>query len=338
MAGAKRYRAYYIEPGLADYSDEGIGLVLVQKTALDRMNPTFVGMPVVNFEHTDKEPEELFEMEASDVQEFADGVIAATGRDEGTGWYWADMLIWDDGTKVNLDNNGYSVSCAYDVTDAASGGSYHNVEYQEEVLDGVYKHMAVVPNPRYEEAWVIQNSKKEGSVGLLNNKKRRKNADQENEIKNTDDEMSNRYVMRKNGDRMPLNELVAQYKELKAAEDEEEMRMNEEDMVEVDGEEISVRDMMEAVGMMENPGDYMENEDDTDEEIMDNAVDPIDDKVEPVIDEQRQNAKRKRGRENMQKVRNAARKTAPVDFKVDTQATRIERGKSRYGSPVKQGV
>ena len=312
--------------------------MLVQKPALDKMNSTFVGMPVVNFEHTEKEPEELFEMDSQDVQEFADGVVAATGYDDQSGWYWADMLIWDDETKVNIDSNGYSVSCAYDVTDAAAGGSYHNVEYQEEVLNGIYKHMAVVPNPRYEDAWVILNSKpKETRVKVF--KKHRQN-EKDDEMKNTGEDMKDRYVMRENGDRMPLNELVAQYKEMKAEKADEEMRMNEEDIVEIDGEQISVRDMIEAVGMMKNPGD-MENEDD-DEEIMDNAVDPIDDDVYEVVDESRQNAKKKeraqKGKENMQKLRNAARKTSPIKIEVDTQATRIERGKARYGSVVKQEV
>ena len=337
MAGARRYRAYYIEPGLADYSAEGIGLVLVQKPALDRMNSSFVGMPVVNFEHTDREPDELFELEAADVEEFADGVVAATGYDTDTGWYWADLLIWDDQTQNNLDNNGYSVSCAYDVTNAASGGSYHNVDYQEEVLDGEYKHMAVVPNPRYEDAWVIRNSKPGGSAVGLRKKTRRENMPKLDETENGMDEMSNRYVKNAEGERMSLNELVAQYKEMKAANDEDEMMMNEDELIEVDGEQISVGDMMRAVQEMRNPGDHMQNED-TDEEAMDNAVDPIDDPVEPIVDESRQAARKNQGKANMRKVRNAARREAEFAIQVDTPADRISRGKQRYGSPVKQEV
>lgn len=335
MAGAKRYRAYYIEPGLADYTAEGVGLVLVQKPALDKMNPTFVGMPVVNFEHTDLEPDELFDLDAAQIDEFADGVVAATGYDPDTGWYFADMMIWDEETQNNVDNNGYSVSCAYDVIDAASGGSYHNVDYQEEVLDGQYKHMAIVPNPRYEDAWIIRNSKPTGGTAVLGKKKRRENMPKPDNMENTED-MDNRYVMRENGDKMPLNELVAQYKEMKAASNaEDEELLNEEDMVEVDGEQMRIKDMLTEMGMMENPGDHMVNADDEDD--MDNSVDPVDTDVEPVIDEKRQNA-RVKGKANMQKVRNAARRQAPVELKVDTPAARIERGRERYGSPVRQEV
>lgn len=340
MAGAKRYRAYYIEPGLADYSAEGIGLVLVQKPALDRMNSTFVGMPVVNFEHTDLEPDELFDLEQSAVEEFADGVIAATGYDDSSGWYWADMMVWDEDTQANIENNGYSVSCAYDVINSAGGGSYHNVHYQEEVIDGVYKHMAVVPNPRYEDAWVIRNSKSQGDAMPFGKKNKRKNGMPDpDEMSNEDMMEEEGYIMKEDGSKMPLSELVSAYRDMKASETAENGRMyNVDDMVNVDGEEVSIREMMEKT-TMENPGRHM-NEDDSDEEVMDNAVDPVDDDMEDVIDETRQNSaatKKHSGKENMRRVRNAAKKSAEMARPdIDTQSTRLERGKQRYGSVVQQ--
>ena len=337
MAGAKRYRAYYIEPGLADYSAEGIGLVLVQKPALDTMNPTFVGKPVVNFEHTDLEPEQLFDLDPNDVETFADGVVAATGYDEEEAWYWADMLIWDEETQRNLEQNGYSVSCAYDVENSQSGGSYHNVQYQEEVLDGVYKHMAIVPNPRYEDAWVIRNSKPGGTTVAFGKKKNRQNEMPKMDERENEDMMEEGYVMKEDGSKMPLEELVSAYREMSAAKMENGRMYNMEDMVNVDGEEVSIEEMMNVV--MKNPGMH-ENADDTDEEIMDNAVDPMDDDLEDVIDETRQNSKptKERARENMRRVKNAAsRESEPVKPNVDTRIDRINRGKARYGTPVRQG-
>lgn len=335
MAGAKRYRAYYIEPGLADYSAEGIGLVLVQKPALDAMNPTFVGKPVVNFEHTDLEPDQLFDLDPNDVETFADGVVAATGYDEKEAWYWADMLIWDEETQRNLEQNGYSVSCAYDVENSQSGGSYHNVQYQEEVLDGVYKHMAIVPNPRYEDAWVIRNSKPGGTTVAFGKKKNRQNEMPKMDERENEDMVEEGYVMKEDGSKMPLEELVSAYREMKSANMENGRMYNMEEMVNVDGEEVSIEEMMNTV--MKNPGmhENAEDEDDT----MENEADLFDVDMEDVVDESLQNSKpaKKKGKENMHRVRNAAMKDAePIKPNVDTQIDRLNRGKSRYGSPVQQ--
>ena len=335
MAGAKSYKAYFIEPGLADYSAEGIGRVLVQKEALDRMNPTFKGMPVVNFEHTDKEPEELFNLSPEELEEFADGVVAATGYDENKGWYYAKMMIWDKATQENLDNNGYSVSCAYDVTEAAGGGSYHNIPYQEEVLNGEYKHMAVVPNPRYENAWVIQNSKPGGTMfGNKNKKKRRQNMPEpEKDMENM--EMEEGYVMTEDGEKMPIGELVEMYRESKANENAGRM-YNEDDMVNVDGEEVSVKDMKAAMGgMRKNPGDHMDNEAD-EEEDMENAVEPTSEPLEEVVDETLQNRKSRKN-SNMNRVRKAAKTPFDITPGIDTEGERLKRGSERYGAPVNQG-
>lgn len=335
MAEPKRYRAFYIEPGLADYSAEGIGLVLVQKPALDKMSSTFVGMPVVNFAHTDKEPEDLFNLSPDELDEFADGIVAATGYDDESGWFWADMMVWDDDTQTNLEN-GYSVSCAYDVMNSApGGGKYHNVEYEEEVLDGDYKHMAVVPNPRYEQAWVIQNSKPGGNAVLRKNKKPRKNMTPPEDVENTEEEG---YVMNEDGSQMPLAELVNMYREsMKNADEMEEL--GDDYMVNVDGEDISIADMKAACNM-----GGVENADDEEEEDIENAEPAQDDEAEEVVDETRQNsapkAKKAADRKNMSKVRNAAREGGADKFKpknLNTVSERLTRGKSRYGAVVAQG-
>ena len=337
MSTARRYRAYYIEPGLADYTAEGIGAVLVQKDALDKMNPSFVGMPVVNFAHTDKEPEELFDLSREEIEEFADGVVAATGYDDDTGWYWADMLVWDESTQENLDGNEYSVSCAYDVDESSNvGETWHNLPYTQEVLDGTYKHMAVVPNPRYENAWVIQNSKPEENQGVtkkLFGKTDERQNQKPDEMENTEEG----YVMKPDGSKMPIGELVSEYREMKNKDDEMDnagKMYNEEDMVNIDGEEVSVRDMMSKCGMMP-----MENE--AEEDDMENASDEIlEEDMEPVIDESRQNSMpQEKKRENFRRVKNAARQSPRIDpsSHVNTESKRLARGAQRYGSTVSQG-
>ena len=52
------------------------------------------------------------------------------------------------------------VSCSYDVKTADDkGGTENNIKYDMEFLDGVFTHLALVNNPRYERANIVFNSK-----------------------------------------------------------------------------------------------------------------------------------------------------------------------------------
>ncbi len=156
--GRKRYRSRFIEPGVISYEDVGQGLVMVGRDALDRMRPSFVGMPVFNLVHKDVDPDAAFDFENATSEDMAVGVVASVGRDE-DGWDWAEMVIWDEDTQVNIDEKGFTVSCAYEADKSGPPGKYHGIKFDEEVLDGHYLHMAIVNNPRYEGSTIIQNAK-----------------------------------------------------------------------------------------------------------------------------------------------------------------------------------
>ena len=363
-AVAKRYRAFHIEPGLADYSAEGVGRVLIAKETLDEMNPTFVGMPVVNFEHTDLEPEELFDLSQEDKENIADGVVAATGYDEKSGWYYADMLIWDGETQSNIEN-GFSVSNAYQVDEEnAAGGTWHGTPYEAEVKKAHYLHMAIVDNPRYEGARIFANSKRSNSakeeivkIKIFKNKeskpslvdiagkleKKEKLTAEEKKIWNAaaveekpaedppkkdeveEEEMENMsgVVKTEDGKEIPLEELVQMYKQ-KSSENAEDEYYSESDMIEIDGQEMSIADLMKAAG-------YGENQ---------NAEAPTDEKAEEVVEGQRKNSKpaKPKPNEHFNTVKKVANKGAEVEKpNVNTKTSRLERGASRYGSTVKQG-
>lgn len=151
----KLFSCTFIEPGVVFYQDLGEAgeTVLVQKPALDKMAKSFVGKPVVNLVHKDVDPKTVARGEA-------DGIVSRVWLDEESGWYKCEFLVWDELTQRNCESKIYSVSCAYEPTDVDSnGGVYHNLPFQEEVLDGVYTHLAVVANPRYEGARIFVNSK-----------------------------------------------------------------------------------------------------------------------------------------------------------------------------------
>ena len=88
------------------------------------------------------------------------GVVNSVWYDNKDGWYWCDGIIWDETAQNLITDKNWSVSCSYDVKTADNkGGSENNIKYDMEFLDGVFTHLALVNNPRYERANIVLNSK-----------------------------------------------------------------------------------------------------------------------------------------------------------------------------------
>lgn len=112
-----------------------------------------VGVPVI-INHKD--------ITADNADDLRVGVVSNVWFDEHDGWYWCDGVIWDETAQNLITNKGWSVSCSYDVKLADdAGGTENNVPYDIEFLDGVFTHLAIVENPRYERANIVFNSKTE---------------------------------------------------------------------------------------------------------------------------------------------------------------------------------
>lgn len=110
-----------------------------------------VGVPVI-INHKD-----ITDQNANDERV---GVVSNIWFDEKDGWYWCDGIIWDETAQNLITDKGWSVSCSYDVKLADdTGGSENNIPYDIEFLDGVFTHLAIVDNPRYERANIVFNSK-----------------------------------------------------------------------------------------------------------------------------------------------------------------------------------
>lgn len=368
----KRYRSEFIEPGICSYKDLGLGIIYVGSDVLDNMNPTFIGKPVINEEHEDLTPEQAFKLSNEDLESRADGVVYEVGRLP-NGWFYNDFIVWDLDTQKNIDERGYSVSCAYIVEKSGNGGKYHDIPYDEEVLKGIYTHHCVVPNPRYEGARVyeltstyqncradevlqiIKNSKGEDNMkmkskifkhllnGLPGKKgkvKEIKNQEGDGEEKKEPDEkdeemknMEGSFIQTENGDKIPIEEAVAAYKSQKSNQDgegegegNEEKVLSPEDIIEIDGEEVKVSDLMAACGS------YRKNV----EQAQDTAAEKVVEEQDTVIS----NSKKKIEKKNEKKesvnyfkvVKNAAKQTEEPKVLVNTSDERYKRGKERYGS------
>ena len=139
-------------PGVAGYPGQ-FGNVLIKKESFDKFINTMVGVPVI-INHKD--------ITAKNANDERVGVVSNVWFDDKDGWYWCDGVIWDETAQNLITNKGWSVSCSYDVKLADdAGGTENNIPYDIEFLDGVFTHLAIVDNPRYERANIVFNSKTE---------------------------------------------------------------------------------------------------------------------------------------------------------------------------------
>lgn len=88
------------------------------------------------------------------------GKIQNVWFSENDGWYWCSGIMTDE-KAINLIENGYNVSCQYRITgykDNTKGKLHNGNPYDKEILNGVFEHLAIVENPRYEGAFIAANA------------------------------------------------------------------------------------------------------------------------------------------------------------------------------------
>lgn len=332
----KRYRALHITPGVVDYTEGAQReTVLIKKPCLDAMNPSFLGKPVFNYTHKVIEAEVAFNFTSEESEKHAVGVISDVGYDVESGYYWADMMIWDEETQENI-KKGYGVSNAY-IPEVGPGGIYNNVPYDEEVESGEYHHMAIVEEPRYGDVRIFENSKKGKLMRfkLFGGKEKepvKKNAadpppkEKKEEKKEEEMEMNaDSTLVDEEGDEYVMSELVAAWKSANPKKNAKPT-MNMEDTIEIDGKDVSVKDLYDNIKSKKN------------------AEPATDDPLEPVVDpslkkNSADDGEKEKENEHFKKLKINAKKAAePVKIKVNTQASRIKKGRLLYGSPVKNAA
>ena len=139
------FKSRFLQAGLVKYD---FGVCLLQKESIDKFIDTFKGCPVV-INHKDNITE-------SDKV----GVVQNIWFSEQDGWFWCDGVLTDD-KAVELVENGYNVSCQYAITDYSNNTEkkLHNGNpYDKEILNGLFEHLAIVDNPRYEGAYIAVNA------------------------------------------------------------------------------------------------------------------------------------------------------------------------------------
>jgi hypothetical protein len=334
MAEPKSYKTRFIEPGIMSYEDKEQGVVLVSKETLDRMAASFRNKPVIFIPEMHDNSDEKTAFNFDDLSANpASGIITGIPYWGDDGWQWVEMSVWDEAAQEALDS-GYSVSCAYDADEDTIGGIWHEIPYTSEVTDGKYMHMAIVPKPRYEGSRVLANSKGDALNNIF--RKKEKNAappepekkavplaGKETPAEEKAELMNDDTMVDVNGTPVPLHELVSNYEEKNGAGAQAPLA-DEDEVALSDGTKVTLADLKAAYtgGGGEEP-----------EAPKLNAEAPTDTVAAPVTDETKQRANSAAPRKVNVALKNAASESGYVADKIETGASRLERGKTRYSLP-----
>ena len=146
----RKFVSKFIEPGVAHY--EQFGDVLIKKETLDKFKDTIIGAPVI-IKHKD--------ITDKNADKERVGVVSDVWYNEPDGYYYCSGIIWDKQAIDLVKNQGWSVSCTYDFESDKQPLTHNGKELSMEFTNGNFLHLALVDNPRYNEANIVMNSKVE---------------------------------------------------------------------------------------------------------------------------------------------------------------------------------
>lgn len=321
----KAYYARHMQPGICKYDDE---VVLVDTDALKKMTLTGEGIPVF-IHHQD--------VDLDTVKEKAAGYITESFYNPLDGWAWFKFLAIDDDVHVNIAK-GWKVSNAYKASEFGRGGTKNNCPFNREILNGKFIHLAIVPSPRYENADIFNPAEfKAYQEKLQQELQERQNSKPEPKgnpmklFKNKKEELTidgNDTVETVHGER-PISTLVEFYnaKAKKNSEGEDEQDSDMENTVEVDGETVPMKELVNRYNALKTRCNEAEDK------IKENEAEKA------KAEEEKQNAldaekKRKEaeGRNNFEELRNAHNTSKPQMPTISSPAAAQVRAANRYGS------
>lgn len=341
------YYCRHMESGLCGYGEEN---VLIDADAMKKMAPSFVGKPI----YVGHRPEvgQFMRGMISTLPDDNDGHVIESFYNPLDGWLWAKMLVTSDYAHDMIKKD-WKVSNAYLPKMFQGGaGEHHNVDYDRKISEADFTHLAIVPDPRYENAKIFtpdefksyQAEKTQELQELQNNKgvkkmlkffRTEKKELSANEI--SDDAFVELTNAKGETVQVTIKEMInaveKDEQEKKNADDKDkDEKINMDMSVPVGGKNMKLSELVNQYTEMCQKANSADTEDD------DENMNAGDDKKEEDKDEkknaddadkakeEKQNAKKK----NFDALKNAHLK---ADLpKVSLSVNGVERGKSLYGS------
>lgn len=345
----KVYFGLHMVEGVAEYREPGKEpyRIMIAENCLKEMDKTFQGRPVY-VSHVD-------EVNLDNLQLEADGYVVRSFFNKADGKHWAEFIVVSDKAHEAIKNK-WVLSNSYMPKRLESGGEWHGVEYAKEIVEGEYDHLAIVPDPRYQESIIltpdefkeyceskeqelmkIANSKGESKMKLSFFKKTKVENAKEIDLEN----MS--VVLPKSGREITITQLVNEADDMEKKENAD--MADGEKHVMVGESKMKVNELLNAYQACKNELEEMKKK--NDDAVKHNDEDE-DDKKENKEDEEAkkkalelaaheekeiEEAKKKNAKENFEKLKNAESKSLQIEAAVlDLPDVQIARGKSRYGS------
>lgn len=318
----------HMETGTARYHNETI---LINGESIKKMAPSFVGKPVyVNHQDVDIE----------NLQAEADGYVTDSFYNTLDGWLWAKFIVVSDKGHDAI-RKGWSVSNAYSPSTTSTGGTHHNVLYDREITNGVFNHLAIVNNPRYESAKIFTTAEfkayqaaKEAELKELQNSKGAKKMkffkNKREEVQELD---ADTLIELENGKTVSVSEMINAVTE-KEKKNSQDNKMSKK--VKVGDKEITVQELVNSY-LSEKKNEDMTEEDEpfeNEEEKAKKAKECADKEAKEAAEAEKTNAlkeaEKAKGKENFDKLKNAKSEFENQKVVIETQADRLARGKERY--------
>jgi Uncharacterized protein conserved in bacteria (DUF2213) len=280
----KRLFGLHFYPGVAQYPEHGNEKLYLNEATLRQMDPTFTGCPVFVM-HTDLDLQDAIK----DMSRW-DGVVVRSFYNEADGKHWAEFLAMSDAAQDAV-RRGWRLSNAYTPEVMAGSGDCNGVPYDKKVVKAKFEHLALVPDPRYQDSVVLTpeefrayNDRQTAELRrVANSKSPRKqlfNLFKTSKVENSE-EIGNISVTLKSGRTFTVADLIAnaeaeadreekveKSKEAPKAEEAKQgdkpeaehsapQMANMDHMVEVGGKKMSVRDCMANHAKMQGYMDAM---------------------------------------------------------------------------------
>lgn len=351
-------------PGVAEYKEPGQEAfrIFLNEDTIRSMNPTFAGRPMF-VRHVEEVTPDLDKLRSE-----ADGWVIESFYNAADGKTWAKFVIVSE-KGLEAIKRGYKLSNAYIPKAFGQGGLWNGVQYSKEITAGEYEHLAIVPNPRYEESIILTpekfksyNEDKVLELKKLSNEKgapkMKLNFFKKAKVENSADLETMSVTLPKSGKEVSLMTLVNEADD-KAEKEKDgkpmadaahhvmvgEHKMNVKELANKYCEAMNeLADMKKAKEenatkaeseseVKEEPAKVEVEGDKKNKEDMPKAIEPKDKEAEPKKNDEAEGEKLKNARENFNKVKNAeAIANREEVAPLDLSEDKVARGKVRYGS------
>ena len=311
--------------GVVGYSDVDDGTYLLRKETLDKMLPTIVGRPVIK-DHQ--------KVTKENIDTLAVGYVVGAKYNQDSGQFDCSIIITDPQVAEKIRQGDNKVSSAYTVTQFGGSGRYLGINYDAEILDGSFTHLAIVDNPRYPDGKILINNLKTDKGDTMFFK-----LNKQNEEETKEEKLNGEDLVEVDGDKVELKDLIDAYRNsCKKKDNEKENKCNEEEKDDKK-ENCGSKNNEEEVEEEEVKEEETKENEDADNDLITKIRKVVKEMLASKNNEDKKEDKEEEPEEKENKIsdyplsnslREASKSYIPEKFEYKTRAERIAEANKKY--------